>query len=282
MKIKLIVFTILLFSIVTFAIIRYLIVDKSRRMGELKIISSPVSSIFINNAAIDRPTPYNSKFKPGEYLINLIPRGDATSSASWEGKVMVYSNTVSYINRELGSSQKTSSGEILIPIEMKNRPTKANTGEIFIETEPIGAIIKLDNDEKGVSPLLLSEVSKGAHEISISLPGYFPKIKKINIETGYKINAIFKLAVDQSQILEEDIASKSAETKPQEKEIEITETEVGFLRVRAEPNVNSEEVGRVNPGDIFKIIEEASGWIKINYEPNKEGWVSKTYTKVLN
>ena len=153
---------------------------------------------------------------------------------------------------------------------------------VYIETEPIGAIIKLDNDEKGVSPLLLSEVSKGAHEISISLPGYFPKIKKINIETGYRINAIFKLAIDQSQILEEDIASKSAEIEVQENEIEIIETEVGFLRVRQEPNVNSEEVGRVNPGDIFKILEEASGWIKINYEPSKEGWVSKTYTKAVN
>ena len=179
MKIKLIVFTILLFSIVTFAIIRYLIIDKSKRMGELRIVSSPIASLFINNNPIDRPTPYNSKFKPGEYSIKLIPRGDATSSASWEGKVMVYSNTVTYINRELGSTQKTSSGEILIPTEMKNRPTKQNTGEINIETEPIGAIIKLDNDEKGVSPLLLSEVSKGAHEISVSLPGYFPKIKKI-------------------------------------------------------------------------------------------------------
>lgn len=282
MKIKLVIFTIILFSIITFAVVRYLIIEKTKRMGELKIISSPIASIFINNAAIDRPTPYSSRFKPGEYTIKLIPRGDASSSASWEGKVMVYSNSVSYINRELGSSQKTSSGEILIPIEMKNRPTKANSGEISIETEPIGAIIKLDNDEKGVSPLLLSEVSKGAHEISISLPGYFPKIKKINIETGYRINALFKLAVDQSQILEEEVASKSADLKKEVNEIEITETEVGFLRVRFEPNVNAEEVGRVNPGDIFKIIEEASGWIKINYEPNKEGWVSKTYTKSVN
>lgn len=281
-RVKLVIFTIILFSIITFAVIRYLIIDKSKRMGELRIVSSPVASLFINNNPIDRPTPYNSKYKPGEYSIKLIPRGDATSSASWEGKVMIYSNTVTYINRELGSSQKTSSGEILIPTAMKNRPTKQNTGEINIETEPIGAIIKLDNDEKGVSPLLLSEVSKGVHEISVSLPGYFPKIKKINIETGYRINVLFKLAIDQSQVLEEENASKSAELKKEVNEIEITQTEVGFLRVRQEPNVNAEEVGRVNPGDIFKIIEEAAGWIKINYESNKEGWVSKTYTKSIN
>ena len=281
-KIRLIVFTILLFSIATFAIIRYLIIDKTKRKGVLKIVSSPVSSLFINNNAIDRPTPYENKFQPGEYTIKLIPRGDATSSASWEGKVMVYSNSVTYINRELGSSQKTSSGEMFTPIPMKNNPTKPNTGEISVDTEPIGAIIRLDNDEKGVSPLLLSEVSKGTHELSVSLPGFFPKIKKINIETSYRVNVSFKLAIDQSQKIEEPKATPSAKTKEQDLEIEILETEVGFLRVRKEPNVNSEEVGRVNPSDIFRIIDEASGWLKINYEPNKEGWVLKSYTKTVD
>jgi len=281
-KIRLIVFTILLFSIATFAIIRYLIIDKSKRNGILKIVSSPVSSLFINGNAIDRPTPYENKFKPGVYTIKLIPRGEATSSASWEGKVIVYSNSMTYINRELGSSQKTSSGEIFTPVTMTSNPTKPNTGEIFIDTEPVGAIIKLDNDEKGVSPLLLSEVSKGSHELSVSLPGFFPKVKKINIDSGYRINASFKLSIDQSQKIEEPKATSSAKTKEQDLEIEILETEVGFLRVRKEPNVNSEEVARVNPGDTFIVIDEASGWLKIKYDGEKEGWVSKTYTKTLN
>jgi hypothetical protein len=281
-KIKLIIFTVLLFAIVTFAIIRYLIFDNSKQQGTLKIISSPISSIFIDNNAIERPTPFEGKLDPGEYTIKLIPQGEATSSASWESKVSVFNNSLTYINRELGSSLLTSSGEILTSTPMKNKPQQSNTGEIYIDTDPVGTIVKLDNDEKGVSPLLLSGVSRGSHEITITLPGFFPKTQKINVDTGYRVNAIFKLALDQSQKLIENEATESANTIDQQKEIEIAQTEVGFLRVREEPTVNSDEIGRVDPGNKFIVIEETQGWVKIEFEPGSEGWVSTTYTRDAN
>jgi len=281
-KIRLVVFTILLFSIATFAIIRYLILDNSKQEGTIKIISSPLASLFINSNPIDRPTPFEGKLKPGEYTVKLIPQGDATSSASWESKVNIYSNSLTYINRELGSSQLTSSGEILTSTPMKNKPSEPDTGEVYIETEPTGAIVKLDNDEKGVGPLLLSGVSKGSHELSITLPGFFPKTRKINIDTGYRVSAKFKLAVDQSQKTIENEASGSADIKETQKEIEITETETGFLRVREEPTVSSDEIGRVEPGNKFIVLDEAARWVKIEYEPGSEGWVSSTYTKEVN
>ena len=281
-KIRLVVFTILLFSIATFAIIRYLILDNSKQEGTIKIISSPLASLFINSNPIDRPTPFEGKLKPGEYTVKLIPQGDATSSASWESKVNIYSNSLTYINRELGSSQLTSSGEILTSTPMKNKPSEPDTGEVYIETEPTGAIVKLDNDEKGVGPLLLSGVSKGSHELSITLPGFFPKTRKINIDTGYRVSAKFKLAVDQSQKTIENEASGSADIKETQKEIEITETETGFLRVREEPTVSSDEIGRVEPGNKFIVLDEAARWVKIEYEPGSEGCVSSTYTKEVN
>jgi len=281
-KIRLVVFTILLFSIITFAIIRYLILDNSKQEGTIKIISSPLASLFINSNPIDRPTPFEGKLKPGEYTIKLIPQGDATSSASWESKVNIYSNSLTYINRELGSSQLTSSGEILTSTPMKNKPSEPDTGEVYIETEPTGAIVKLDNDEKGVGPLLLSGVSKGSHELSITLPGFFPKTRKINIDTGYRVSAKYKLAVDQSQKTIENEASGSADIKETQKEIEITETETGFLRVREEPTVSSDEIGRVEPGNKFIVLDEAARWVKIEYEQGSEGWVSSTYTKEVN
>ncbi|MEX1052611.1 MAG: PEGA domain-containing protein [Patescibacteria group bacterium] len=278
-KLRLIVFSILLFSIISFVIIRYLILDNSKQQGTIKIISSPIASLFINNNAIDRPTPFEGKLDPGEYTIKLIPQGDATASATWEGKINIYSNSLTYISRELGSSILTSSGEILTSTPMKSKPTVKNTGEISIETDPVGAIIKLDNDEKGVGPLLLSNIPKGSHELTITLPGYFPKTQKINIDAGYRVSATFKLAVDQSQKLIENEATESAEIEELQREIEITETEVGFLRVREEPTVNSDEVGRVDPGDKFLVIDEADGWVKIEFEPNNQGWISSTYVK---
>lgn len=59
--------------------------------------------------------------------------------------------------------------------------------------------------------------------------------------------------------------------------IEIGSTGLGFLRVREEPLVGATEVGRVNEGDKFKVLEEKSGWYKIEYAVGKQGWVSGDY-----
>ena len=63
--------------------------------------------------------------------------------------------------------------------------------------------------------------------------------------------------------------------------VEISNTSVGFLRVRGEASTGSSEVGRVNPGTKFDVLEEKAGWYKIEYEKGKMGWVSGTYTRKL-
>ena len=54
------------------------------------------------------------------------------------------------------------------------------------------------------------------------------------------------------------------------------------MRVREEPTVSSDEIGRVEPGNKFIVLDEAARWVKIEYEPGSEGWVSSTYTKEVN
>ena len=54
--------------------------------GRLKIISSPTVSIFLNSNMIGK-TPFDDKYKVGDYLIKLIPEGTATDTASWNGKI---------------------------------------------------------------------------------------------------------------------------------------------------------------------------------------------------
>ena len=63
------------------------------------------------------------------------------------------------------------------------------------------------------------------------------------------------------------------------KQIQIIETGTGFLRVRSTPSLNGEEIGKVDVGDKFRIIEEQGGWYKIEYATGKEGWVLGDYTK---
>lgn len=279
---KLVLFTILLFLFLTFIAGKYFFLDQKNAQGYIKIISSPTSSVFIDNVATGKTTPYEEKKIIGEYLIKLIPEGEATSTASWQGKVAVFKNALTYVNRELGSSDVSSAGEIFWVTKMDSSAKNQNVGEIYIETEPVGAIVKLDNDEKGVAPLILTDVLTGTHEVNVWLPGFFPRTQKINAEARYRVNAKFKLAVDQSQKKEKVTeATESAKIKNEGSKVKIKDTPTGFLRVREEPTVVASEEAQVKPGETFSVLEEKSGWYRIEYEDGKEGWISGEYAEKI-
>lgn len=281
---KVILFTVLLFIFILFVFAKYFFLDKQNEFGQLKIISSPEASLFVDNVAISK-TPFEGRYKVGEYLLKLIPEGNATDTASWQGRVKVYKNSLTYVNRELGTTDISSAGEIFYPTKMETAPKVAGTGEIAIETEPNGAIVKLDNDEKGVASLILSDVPKGTHEINVYLPGFFPRTQKINVDEGYRVNAFFKLAIDLSQkqaTPSAQLNSKAATNGAQLTtlfKVKILDTPTGFLRVREDASISASEEAQVDPGETFDVLEEKSSWYRISYEPNKEGWISAEYTE---
>lgn len=284
MKKKVFILLILIILFIIFVLINYFVFEKKNNFGQLRIVSSPTTSVFINNLAVGK-TPFYEKYPVGDYILKLIPEGVATETASWQGKINVYKNALTYVNRELGSSDALSAGEILTITKMEERPKKPNQGEIYIETEPQGAIIYLDNDEKGVAPLILGEVTGGDHELSVFLPGFRRRTLKINVEVGFRLNAFFKLAIDdeakkiidQNQKKENSESTNEAQLEKKQK-IVINDTPTGWLRVREEPSINASEAARVNPGDEFVLLEEKDGWYKIEYEKEKFGWVSSQYT----
>ena len=59
----------------------------------------------------------------------------------------------------------------------------------------------------------------------------------------------------------------------------IKETPTGWLRVRGEPSTVGAEVGRVNPGEKYTLLEEKDGWFQIEYEEGKNGWISGQYAE---
>ena len=65
--------------------------------------------------------------------------------------------------------------------------------------------------------------------------------------------------------------------------VEILETSTGFLRVRREPSTLGEEIGRVEPGEKYPLIQtdEKTGWFEIEYEEGKEGWISNQYARKI-
>lgn len=290
MKNKLVLLLILVILFIGFVAVRFFILDQQNVYGKLKVLSSPTASVFVNNTAIGK-TPFEEKYKVGEYILKLIPEGTATEAAFWTGKIKVYKNALTYVNRELGSSDITSSGEIFTTQKMEKPPKNSGYGEIYVESEPAGAIVTLDNDEKGVAAILMENVLKGDHELSVFMPGFFRRTQKVNVDPGYRVNAYFKLAIDESQKIATPTPAvgKEATSSAQIEKAYVTikDTPQGWLRVRMDASIEASEAAKVKPGQRYEFLEEKSGWYKIKFNGDKEGlvagefeegWVSSQYS----
>jgi hypothetical protein len=202
---------------------------------------------------------------------------------------------LTFVSRELGSSDLTSAGEILTVTKMKGQ-TKGEHGQVSVVTDPAGAIIFLDNDEKGIAPLSLQDVPAGEHELAVYLPGFFRRSQKIKVSKGHVVEAQFKLALDKT--LAEELVRRhkrrqmrpltessalSGTPAPAEvatKKLTIKETPTGFLNVRDEPSTSGAQVDQVVPGKEYEYTEERNGWYQITLSKNESGWVSGQYVEV--
>src|SRR3989339_368903 len=283
MKKKIGIFILLVVGFVLFVMVRFILLDTQNTTGKLKIVSYPASSVFINNVAIGK-VPFEDKHKVGEFLLKLIPEENATQTASWQRKIKVYKNALTYVNVELGSTDLTTAGDIMDVTKM-DKVLNGDKGEVSVETEPSGAIIYLDNDEKGVAPVILTDVLKGDHELSVFMPGFFRRTQKINVVPGYRINAYVKLAIDPNQSpsfkvedIKKDASPSATPSSPSGgQKVVVRGTPEGFLNVREDATVTASKAAEVKEGDIFEVLEEKSSWYKIEYETGKQGWISSEY-----
>ncbi|MBI3620048.1 PEGA domain-containing protein [Candidatus Roizmanbacteria bacterium] len=283
MKKKLIFLLVLVVVFLGFVLVRYFLFNSQSAVGELRVLSTPKASVFINNAA-NGTTPFDNKLKAGEYILKLIPDQTATETASWQKKVSIFANALTYVNTELGHSDVTTAGEIFTISPMQASSKIAGAGELNVESDPNGSIVYLDNDEKGTTTLILPDIPKGDHELSIYMPKFLRRTQKINIEERHRVNAYFKLAIDETQKPVSPVSTDSAKktqtgATATRTKILIKDTPYGWLRVREDHDINATESGRVNTGDTFDLIEEQDGWYKIQFDDSKKGWVYSQYAE---
>lgn len=302
MKKKLLIILGLVAIFIAFVLLRFFIFDRPTETGRIKILSSPTAGVFIDNVAVGK-TSYEARIAPGEHMIKLIPEGE-TDISSWEGKVPVYQNTLTFISRELATSELTSAGEILTITKMDKNP-KDEIGMITVITDPVGAIVFLDNDEKGIAPLTLKDVPAGEHELAVYLPGFFRRSQKIKVSKGSIVQSDFKLALDKThKTLDEEIKNIEEKNATDESRIAegasdentntdsevksdtnsgsltVKDTPVGYLNVRKEPSTSGEKIAQVNPDEKYDYSEVENSWYKIKLDDGTEGWVSGDYITI--
>lgn len=240
-------------------------------LGGLRVTSTPTASVFSSEKLLGR-TPFEDKIASGEYIIKLIPEGTSGSSASWQGKVTVHPGVLTFVNRDLGSSDLTSAGEIL----MLEKITEKDA-QIAVLTNPDGAVVSLDGQDKGSAPLLLRNLSQGDHDLSISSSGFITRTIKVRTTNGYKLTASFQLAVSTSQPQATPSASPSSTGEPAKPYVVIKDTPTGFLRVRTDPSITATEAAQIKPGEKYPYLDTSDGWYKIRFDDKKEGWISSQY-----
>ncbi len=267
-KIVVVISVILFFGGVSFFLWRLLM----PRRAKIEIKSFPESMIFINNKQVGK-TPYVDEYiKPGGMEIKLVP--DGLPGVEWKKNIDLSSQTHLLINRQFFQDDTKNEGEVLY-LEKGNNADKAG---LMLVSVPEGGSVTIDDQMKGTAPLNLEDVGSGEHRIAIFYPSYKTKEVVAKAVNGYRL--VVEVLLAKSDLLPGNEASSSGTTKQESTKKEmivIDQTPNGWLRVRNESSTSGKELARVNTGDEFEVLGEENDWFKIEYEKDKEGWVSGKY-----
>lgn len=246
----------------------------------LFVESDPVSLVYVDGEQVGK-TPFTGDFKSEEVTVKLVPESFGKPLVTYEAKVRLEKGVKTIVRRMLGETSDSSGGET-ISFE-KSTPEAA----IAVVSTPDGASVKIDGQIRGVTPIKVTDLKSGIHQLSVSAVGFVTREFSIQTYDGYRLTAVVNLAQGSENPAASPFPTpqpsgevKAEETKKEEvKKVEILKTPTGFLRVRAEPSVVSSEVGRVEPGEKYDLLEtdKKSGWFKIQLREGVDGWVSNEY-----
>lgn len=284
-----------------------MIFGRAPKQGDLRVDSTPVASVFLDNKHIGRTPIGESSYKvdAGEYMIKIVPESTTAQYASWQGKIKVGSSQLTYVKADLTESELSSAVDVLWLEKISSKKA-----EIAVTTTPDSATVMVDDDVKGVTPVTVSDVNPGSHTITISSQGFLTRTEKVQLTAGYRLVAAVKLALAPGGSIPEATSSASTSAqlvvsgtpkttpKPTAKPLAsgsaepakpyalIKDTPTGFLNVRVEPNKTATKTGEVKPGEKYAFDETATDsagtvWYNLVINTASSGWVSGQYvTKV--
>jgi len=270
--------------------------------GALQISTTPRAVVYLDGSQVGVTPFFDDKIKSGEHTLKLVPESTTDSLVSWEGKVNLLPGILTVVNRNFGSSESNSSGEMLT-LERIGRKDRSSLAVISV---PDQAVVKIAGEPRGFTPLTVDDLTPGDYSVVISAPGYEEKSISASTIGGYKLIINVQLAQQMEGI---EGATESAEnedeqtdeaagdvtptpavkatpatkaTLPAKPYVTVKDTPTGWLRVRAEPSTSADEVAKINVGESFPYLnEEDNGWYKLEHEKGEEGWASGVYLDLV-
>lgn len=264
------------------------------------------ANVFVDGMNVGQ-TPYTGdNIKPGRKTVKLVP--ESPNEATYETTLSLSAGNITVMTWTFGKTLDESGGEVFELSKASNK----NKNELSIVTNPDNIIVKVDGQSKGFSPLILDDLAEGSHALTVTAPGYVERTSNPKLVKGYRLTITSKLAREPFDGVTDATPSAKPTTsplptpktspKPTPKAtpatstssgtikatadiplpfVEITKTDTGWLRVRAEARSDGQELAKLDVGSKVPYLNETvSGWLKVEYEPGKQGWVSGQYAVV--
>jgi hypothetical protein len=299
--------------ILVLLLIGFILKDKlfaKQGMAYLSVSTNQKAAVYIDGDKVGLTPLFKDNLQAKEHTVKLIP--EAGDLVSWESKVNFTPNLLTTINRNFASNESASAGEV-IWLEKIGSKDKSS---INVVSNPDRSVFKIDGEPKGFTPKPIDDLSPGSYQVAISSTGFEERTVTAKTIAGYQMIINVQLAqitegiaqvtpspeatpaggkitpsLKPTPIISGKItpspkatpkltATVTAIEKPY---VTIKETPTGWLRVRTAPDGqiikddNDNEV-HLKPGETYPYLnEEKNGWYKIEYEADKEGWISKVY-----
>ncbi len=198
---------VLLLGLIIFGVTK--IMGAKKPTAGLKVEASPNSLVFIDNKQVGE-TPLEKSFTPGEVTVKIIPTANSDSMPTYQTKVKLIDKVYTVIRREFGKTELESAGEIV-----SLQPQSGKTASLAVVTSsPDSASVSVDGQPQGFTPLLVSTITEGEHQIVITAPGFAPRTVSAQALSGYKLTINAKLAALSQEPTPEATPSSSPAASP--------------------------------------------------------------------
>ncbi len=255
---------IILLVIVVIGLVGFFVIGGAgkNKLAALEVDSNLVSRVTVNGKDVGT-TPYNGTFAPGEIVVSID---------NYQTRVTLQTGVKTIIQRDFDSTKSKSSGQIVSFEKIGGADTS-----LAVVTDPDSGQIILDGIPRGIAPIKIDGITVGKHDLNIAASGFSGKSFSINIVPGYKLVAVVDLNNSVSATIQQVATAKPFIDN--EVLVEILSTPTGFLRVRDQPQVASNEIGQVHPGEKYKFLtrDDKTGWFQIQLNATSSGWISNTY-----
>ena len=234
-----------------------------KQLASLEVDSNINLPLYVDGNLVGN-TPFTTTMTAKEVRVKL---------GSFETEVNLTPGIKTIIKRNF-TKDGVSSGGVVVSF-IKNDSDNAT---LAVVSNPDGGQIKVDGTLRGFAPMNI-DLTNGTHQLVLEANGYTSSNFAVNLVNGYKLIAVVDLLSSEPSTTTKNTAVSTSSQNLNQVMVQILATPTGFLRVRKEPTITSDEIGQVHPGEKYPFVvrDDKTGWYQIQLTASSSGWVSDTY-----